>query len=371
LDAVRFLQLFVQYLKYFAYVNLNRLSPFPLIIFIETTKRCNLRCVQCDIWKVGEIEEQNGTYELSLSDIKAIGNEAARYGSIIIQLYGGEPLLRNDILDIIGEIHSLGIKIGLTTNGVLLKPEVIDNLVDAGLARLILSIDHSNPDIHNELRGEPGLLENIIECIRYVRTRYPHSKLQLEGSTVVHRRNFDNLVEISGMLHELGIRTHNINPIMHYYPLKMNALSKEDEDGLFFRREDLPALDLEINRFYDHLKSMRMNTTTTQRVLKKAIDYYGGRHEDYICAIGGVTCDIMANGDVLLCWGSETPVGNIREDSLYNIWHSRKSRRIKEDLLHCTRCVDSCQADMRMRFSPRFIIGQFPDLIREVYESLF
>jgi len=317
------------------------------------------------MWKIGLIKEREGAYELTGSDFERIADEAAERRTVFVQLYGGEPLIRDDILEIINVFRRRSLVIGLTTNGAVLTPELLDQLVDAGLDRLIISVDHHQPELHNAFRRQTGLLENIFACIRYAVASGVTSRLSLEINTVAHRRNFKELATLSTTLNDLGIRTHNINPIMSYYPLRMRNQPSETFDDLVFRPEDVPELRSELDRFYDNLKKLKMTTTNTREVLLASADFFEGRHDRYICAVGSLSCDIQADGDVLLCWGSETAIGNIRKNTLSDLWHSRRARDVKQELLSCTRCVDSCQADLRLRFSLPYVACHLPTLIRE------
>jgi MoaA/NifB/PqqE/SkfB family radical SAM enzyme len=86
--------------------------------------------------------------------------------------------------------------------------------------------------------------------------------------------------------------------------------------------------------------------------------------------VGAVSCDIFADGQVGYCAGSEVSIGNIREHPLYEIWHSERAARVKKALSQCCRCVDSCQADLRLRFSPGYALRNLGSLVREAFRIL-
>ncbi len=146
----------------------------------------------------------------------------------------------------------------------------------------------------------------------------------------------------------------------------MSKLSIEESRDLYFNNNDIECLKHEIDRFYDYLNSNNMTTTTTKNILLQAAAYYAGQHTDYICSIGGISCDILADGEVIFCCGSETSVGNVRFDTLHDIWHSKRAHDVRKRLLRCTECVDSCQADIRLRFSPSYLIRHSSQLLKEV-----
>jgi len=128
---------------------------------ISVNSGCNLRCVYCH--REGEIKPEN---PLSLEDIKAILDIANVLGIRSIKFTGGEPLLRNDIVDIIKAVPA-GIESSMTTNGTLLGSMASD-LRAAGLSRVNISLDSLNPDTYRAITGT-GLLSDVLEGIEAAR----------------------------------------------------------------------------------------------------------------------------------------------------------------------------------------------------------
>ncbi len=113
----------------------------PLIsLRISITNRCNVRCFYCH--HDGIVPQD---YEMSPNEIKKIVEVAKEIGIEKIRLSGGEPLIRNDIVDIVSKISSVGFRdISLTTNGTLLG-KYAEDLYNAGLTRVNVSFDTLNP----------------------------------------------------------------------------------------------------------------------------------------------------------------------------------------------------------------------------------
>ncbi|MFG6475190.1 GTP 3',8-cyclase MoaA [Microbacterium sp. P06] len=110
---------------------------------ISLTDRCSLRCTYCMPEQGNEWLARNSI--LTLDEIVEIAEVAAASGVRTFRLTGGEPLLRRDIVDVVRRLAVLRspdgpVEVAMTTNGIRL-PEVLDDLVDAGLARLNISID--------------------------------------------------------------------------------------------------------------------------------------------------------------------------------------------------------------------------------------
>ena len=116
----------------------------PLIsLRISITNRCNVKCFYCHH---DGIVPQN--YEMSSNEMQRIVKVAKEIGIEKIRLSGGEPLIRDDIIDIVTKISSVGFRdISLTTNGVLLGKYALA-LYKAGLTRVNVSFDTLNPETY-------------------------------------------------------------------------------------------------------------------------------------------------------------------------------------------------------------------------------
>ena len=92
---------------------------------IEITARCNNDCRHCYIClPAGDCEEKDN--ELSFSEISRIANEAVTLGAVWVLLTGGEPLLREDFVDIYMMLKRKGLLISVFTNASLIRREHID-----------------------------------------------------------------------------------------------------------------------------------------------------------------------------------------------------------------------------------------------------
>ena len=117
---------------------------------ISLTDRCNLRCKYC-MPESGVLKLKHEEI-LTLEEILHVVKILAELGIKKIRLTGGEPLLRKGIVNLVREIKSIEeiAQVVLTTNGVLLD-DMVDDLVNAGLDGVNLSLDTLNADIFNEI----------------------------------------------------------------------------------------------------------------------------------------------------------------------------------------------------------------------------
>ncbi|KAA9085189.1 GTP 3',8-cyclase MoaA [Microbacterium radiodurans] len=110
---------------------------------VSLTDRCSLRCTYCMPEQGNEWLARQSI--LTVDEILEIATVAAAAGITTFRLTGGEPLLRTDIVEIVRRLAALEspagpVEIAMTTNGIRL-PEVLPDLVDAGLRRLNISLD--------------------------------------------------------------------------------------------------------------------------------------------------------------------------------------------------------------------------------------
>jgi pyrroloquinoline quinone biosynthesis protein E len=101
----------------------------PLWLLAEVTYRCPLHCVYCsnplDFAKVED--------ELSTADWQRVLREARALGAVQLGFSGGEPLMRDDLADLVAEAHGLGFYTNLITSGAGLNEARIYELKTAGL----------------------------------------------------------------------------------------------------------------------------------------------------------------------------------------------------------------------------------------------
>ena len=110
-----------------------------LSLRITLTNRCNVNCLYCH--HDGMVKSKD---EMTADELYTICKIAKKIGVRKIRLSGGEPLLKKDIVEIVDKIASLGFKdISMTTNGILLEKYAQD-LKDAGLDRVNVSLDTLN-----------------------------------------------------------------------------------------------------------------------------------------------------------------------------------------------------------------------------------
>ncbi|HIH03709.1 MAG TPA: GTP 3',8-cyclase MoaA [Methanoregulaceae archaeon] len=123
-------------------------------IRISLTQACNLNCIYCHAEG-----EKNPEQELSAEQIAEILRVAQSFGIRSVKFTGGEPLMRPDLAQIIASVPP-GMETSLTTNATLLA-ERAQELKDAGLTRVNVSLDTMDPERYKQIAGKPMLGEAL------------------------------------------------------------------------------------------------------------------------------------------------------------------------------------------------------------------
>ncbi|HHT18845.1 MAG: GTP 3',8-cyclase MoaA [Euryarchaeota archaeon] len=133
----------------------------PIIsLRISITNRCNIHCFYCH--HDGIIPQE---YEMNSQEIERISLIAKNIGIKKIRLSGGEPLIREDIIDIVRRISKIGFQdVSLTTNGILLEKYAL-SLKNVGLNRVNVSFDTLNPQTYQFIT-KSNYLEHVKRGIK-------------------------------------------------------------------------------------------------------------------------------------------------------------------------------------------------------------
>ena len=130
-----------------------------VINLLPITNTCNFKCPVCYA-ACGPLT--NPTH-LSLAEVMNRARKARTTGARAVCLTGGEPTMHPDLVKIVREVHGLGFKVFLITNGYRLgtEPALAPALRSAGLSKVDLQLDTLQPHVHQQLRGNTFVQEKI------------------------------------------------------------------------------------------------------------------------------------------------------------------------------------------------------------------
>lgn len=132
----------------------------PVVVW-NVGRRCNLRCVHCYSSSRDKIYED----ELSTEEGKELLDDLASYGSPVILFSGGEPLMREDLLELARYATSKGMRAVISTNGTLISPEIAKELKEVGLSYVGVSLDGVG-ETNDRFRGVKGAFDMALSGIR-------------------------------------------------------------------------------------------------------------------------------------------------------------------------------------------------------------
>jgi MoaA/NifB/PqqE/SkfB family radical SAM enzyme len=167
---------------------------------LQVTHRCNFRCQICDFWKVEHSKER----ELNLGEIETLTNKLAEFGTLAVSLAGGEPMLREDLLDIIRIVSRKHFPI-MITNGWYVTPQNASALWKAGLQEISISIDYSDPERHDATRGHPDAFDRAVEALKILHASRNSDRNRVHMISVLMDDNVEDIERLINLSERLGV----------------------------------------------------------------------------------------------------------------------------------------------------------------------
>lgn len=299
-------------------------------IIISITNRCNLRCIMCQIPQSGNNEE------MTTEEVKGLITDARSLNPNSIVFSGGEPLLREDIFDLIAFANKRMINTCLTSNGTLINDDVAKRLNICGIGVVNISIEGPE-DIHDSIRGK-GSFKKATAALEHL------SKYNIETTiaTVVSRNNYKFLPYVMELAHRFRINTVKFQPFSEIF-----LLDKEQKSKFITTPDILEEIRRSMESVIVLSKKYRI-ATNPDNYLYSIPAYLCGllrEHRQDSCPAIWTSCPISAEGDVHLCWVlSNRVLGNATKERLSTIWNSHEHNLMRERAMKdgCPGCLMSC-----------------------------
>lgn len=285
----------------------------PYLIAWNLTKRCNLRCGHCYL-DAAELDK-GGADELTKEDGLSLIEQISRVNpNTILVITGGEPLLRDDILDIGAHAVKKLMMVVLGTNGILIDKPLASELARIGITGVGISLDSLDPKRHDAFRGLPGAWDAAMRGIEACKG----AGLEFQIHTTINRENLDEIDSMIEYAHRLGAKVFNlfflvctgrgeeftdITPPDYERTLRQMVDLQSKYEGMLIRARCAP---------YFKRIAYQKNPLSP---LTKAAGYMGGG-----CLAGTFYCRIAPNGDVTPCPYMPVSAGNIRREPFSSIW---------------------------------------------------
>jgi AdoMet-dependent heme synthase len=170
----------------------------PFLVIWETTQACDLACKHCR----AEAQPDRHPAELTTAEAKKLMDDVRRFGPIIFVFSGGDAMKRPDMVELVEYGSSLGLRMAITpATTPLTTREQLQQMKDAGLSRLAISLDGSHAGIHDEFRQVDGSFDHGLRILRMSQ----EIGLSTQVNTVVARHNLDDFENLIALMSEVGI----------------------------------------------------------------------------------------------------------------------------------------------------------------------
>lgn len=250
--------------------------PAPISVGCTLTHRCNMHCAYCDF-------PAHATEELSTGEWKTAITQFARAGTIRFGFSGGEPLLRNDVAEIIAHARATGAKTTLCSNGILV-PDRIGEL--RALDIYTTSLDGASAEIHDAQRKLPGSFE---KALRGIEAALSAGK-QVKTLTVLTPQT---LGEVEGILYiadRMGFKAG-------FQPATPARLASDKVPSLTPPTEEVH----EVARFLMDAKKKGRNVISSRAALARMLQYPHHDGGSQCQAAGKYFCYVGPRGEVFPC----------------------------------------------------------------------
>jgi len=280
-------------------------------LFLEVTRRCNLACRYCGSSCTGrELERELGTPQWIDVARQVAGDFDA--GQVMVAVTGGEPLLKDGIFDLFNELHTLGFRYGLVTNGVLVDRDAARRMVAAGVGSVSISMD-ALPELNDQLRGK-GSSKKVVEAVENLRAEGYRGKLEI--ITTVTTPALDGLDDMRKLVASMRVPLWRVAPVM---PIGRAAEHPELVPG-----------PTEVRRLLEFVRSGRLDRMAPSPEFSEE-GYLGDRFEGmvrpYLCQCwAGITiAGIRYDGRIGACpeLTDFYDQGDIRTERFRDVWENR------------------------------------------------
>jgi len=297
-------------------LELDTLMPFsarpsaPYRMDLAITYRCNNDCAHCYNARERDFPE------LTTAAWKGILDKLWDLGVPHIVFTGGEATLRNDLPELIAHAESNGQITGLNTNARRLADKnYVQQLVEAGLDHVQITVESCDAEIHNRMMRAKGAHKQTIKGLQNVLA----SPLYVMTNTTMLRTNVETIPDTLDFLADLGVPTIGLNALIY----SGNGLTV----GTGLAESELqPILDIAIQKTEARGQKLIWYTPTQYCQFDPTQQNLGVKG----CTAALYSMCIESNGNVLPCQSYYTSLGNILDDSWDSIWNHDLAVRLRE-----------------------------------------
>jgi MoaA/NifB/PqqE/SkfB family radical SAM enzyme len=310
--------------------------PFgPYMAEFDITYRCNCRCQMCQRW----IDPKPN--ELTVAEYKKLAKTFQRMGVHQVSIAGGEPLVRDDVFEIIKGFADRNMSVNLCSNGLLLS-SLCDQVCQSGATCITVSVDGVEPDTHDAIRGYQGGFVKVLEGLAKIMERPANQRPVVRVRMTI---NADNQNEIERFYSKF-------KPMVDDVLLQPVHLCQD----AFYDSTKPESLDLD-----PIILSQQIEKTPWKRdgYLPGLIDAlsHSGAYPKQNCYAGVLMARIDPWGNVYPCLEQHDRIGSIRDTDFETLWHSDYFNRQRHYLANGRKCV--CW------YNNTAVIGHYGDILKQ------
>ena len=316
------------------YIRSGRDFTKPVTFYGLVNERCNVKCRYCEYWRLPKYKDEM-TIEQWQSALLSIKNFV---GMFSISFSGGEPMIKPGFLDLMVFCHENGIQSGVTTNGSALTRKNAARLVEAEPFNVCVSVDAPNAELHDYLRGWPGLFKKLSEGIQFLREERDKKGLNFPiiVKPTIGKKNYKYLPDMVPWCKEIGASMVNFQPMDRWTP--------ETYDELWIEKDEHDELQKVVDKMLE-LKRQGEPILNSELVISLLVSHFreeSAPPEVMPCRVGLRDFFIRTNGDIEVCFFYPS-IGNIMEQSAREIWYGPKAQQIRKETVACEKlCLYTC-----------------------------
>lgn len=313
-----------------SHLGIVRVRHLPTFVSVEPAAICQLRCPECP---VGQANHQSTNQQsihnqsplLSLPLFEHILTEVAPTAHTMQFYFQGEPLLNRDLPVMIRRAHEAGLYTIVSTNAQALTKELAERLVEAGLSRIIVSIDGFSQESYEAYR-QGGSLERALDGLRALS----------ESKQALGARHLTIVLQV------LRLRTneHEWAWIAQHYR-KLGADRLEFKTAQLYDYEHGHPLMPTDERYARYRKGKNGIYHLKKTTLQSVASFFS-----YTCRRLWTGCVITTRGEVLPCCYDKAGThsyGNITATSLRSLYHGERAEAFRRSVLHHRDTIAICQ----------------------------
>jgi heme b synthase len=311
----------------------DEIQPRLQLVAWEITRSCNLFCAHCR----ASSDYSHYENELSTKECLHLIDEILEVGQPILILTGGEPLLRQDLLQIARYAVEKGLRVVIGSNGTLITKEAAARLKEVPISRIGVSIDFPLSHLQDKFRGKTGAFEAAMAGI--AESRKAGIDVQINCTvTTMNACYLDDLLNLALQVGAVAFHPFMLVPTGRGKGLAAEKLSPQEYERILHWIYD-KQIELGDRIFFKPTDAPHYLRVVMQRNNK------GNRNEAGIanehspmssitrgCLAGVGFCFVSHRGDMQGCGYLDVAAGNIRQESFGTIWNDSHLFRELRDL---------------------------------------